>query len=208
MGRRLFEAAAALGVAMGMVAVGSSPAEAQVQVGVRVDWDWGSVSVRAGDDDHYRDRRYVDYREARYRDLRYVEVRGFRIPRGHRPAFGMCRLWYPGVAPGQQPRPVPCQALGGRFHPDVLIVTWDRVLAPDWGFRRAGYARVVYRDRDWRRGDYRIRWDDDDRWDGRWYDDRYDRYDDRYDDRRGKGADYKANPARARGNGRRNGRGN
>ncbi|HSG46817.1 MAG TPA: hypothetical protein VLA43_03265, partial [Longimicrobiales bacterium] len=59
LGRRRFGAVAALGVALGMVAVGSSPAESQVQVGIRVDWDWGNVTVRAGDDDRYRDRRYV-----------------------------------------------------------------------------------------------------------------------------------------------------
>jgi len=206
-------------MAMGLGAAEPSAAQTQVQVGIRVDWDWGSVRVQAGDDYRYRDPRYVAYREARYRPVRYVEVVGFRIPRGHRPAFGMCRLWYPGVAPGQQPRPVPCHALGGRFDPDVLVVTWDRVLAPDWGFRRGMLARVVYRDGDWRRGDYRIRWDDDGDWEDRWYRDRYGRYDDRYrdgryrDDRRdddryrrdgGAGPGYKENPSR----GRRNGRGN
>jgi hypothetical protein len=31
------------------------------------------------------------------------------IPYGHRPPPGMCRVWLPGVAPGQQSPPVPCE---------------------------------------------------------------------------------------------------
>ena len=38
---------------------------------------------------------------------RYQDPQG--IPYGYRPAPGMCRVWLPGVAPGQQPPPVPCQ---------------------------------------------------------------------------------------------------
>lgn len=175
---RMFGAAA--GAALVMAAGTATPAEGQVQVGIRVAWDWGTVDVRAGDRVRYEDRRWVDARDLRYVPVRYVEVTGFRVPRGHRPRPGFCRLWYPGVAPGRQPRPVACHALRGSFHPDVLVVAWDRVLAPVFGARHARYVaapRVV-----WRNGDYRVRWEDD-RWeDAGWtYDGRYeDVRDDRY----------------------------
>lgn len=182
-GRRMFGAVLAAGAVVGMVAA-ATPAGAQVRVGIRVDWDWGTVDVRAGDGVRYADGRWADYRDLRYGAVRYVEVTGFRVPRGHRPRPGFCRLWYPGVAAGRQPRPVPCHALRGRFHPDVLIVTWDRVLVPDFGIRRVRYAsapRVVWRRDVYGVADYRVRWDDD-RWDDRgWY------YDARYDDDRDDG---------------------
>jgi hypothetical protein len=33
-----------------------------------------------------------------------AEAQGIRIPRGHQPAAGTCRLWVPGTPPGRQPR--------------------------------------------------------------------------------------------------------
>lgn len=33
---------------------------------------------------------------------------GYRVPRGHLPPRGACRIWYPGVPPGHQPPPVDC----------------------------------------------------------------------------------------------------
>jgi hypothetical protein len=160
--RRILGAAA--GVVLVLAAGPVTTAEAQVRVGVRVAWDWGTVDVRARDGAGYRARYGADYRDIRYMPVRYVEVAGFRIPRGHRPRPGFCRLWYPGVAPGRQSRPVPCHALRGRFHPDVLVVTRNRVLAPVFGTRRIGYAvapRVVWRQDRFGADDYRIRWEGD-----------------------------------------------
>ena len=34
-----------------------------------------------------------------------------RIPEGHLPPPGECRIWYPGLEPGQQPPPGPCHVL-------------------------------------------------------------------------------------------------
>jgi len=31
-----------------------------------------------------------------------------KIPPGHMPGPGMCRIWFPGTPPGKQPAPVPC----------------------------------------------------------------------------------------------------
>lgn len=42
-----------------------------------------------------------------------AEAQGIRIPRGHRPAAGTCRVWVPGTPPGRQPRgEVGCDAEG------------------------------------------------------------------------------------------------
>ncbi len=35
---------------------------------------------------------------------------GYKIPPGHYPPPGMCRVWYPRRPPGQQPPPVSCSA--------------------------------------------------------------------------------------------------
>jgi len=40
--------------------------------------------------------------------------RSLKIPPGHYPPPGQCRLWYPGRPPGQQPPPVQCRSLVGR----------------------------------------------------------------------------------------------
>lgn len=40
--------------------------------------------------------------------------RSLKVPPGHYPPPGQCRLWYPGRPPGHQPRPVPCRQLRGR----------------------------------------------------------------------------------------------
>jgi hypothetical protein len=79
--------------------------------------------------------------------------RGFRIPPGHMPAAGMCRVWYPGVPPGHQPPAVPCRALRGYRFVGAVVVEgprrgrdfgyWDEV----WGGPRFR-VDVVYRSPD------------------------------------------------------------
>lgn len=67
-----------------------------------------------------------------------------RIPPGHLPAAGECRVWYDGVPPGRQPRPTSCAQA-------------ERIAARDRN------ARVVYgSDRDDRYRD--DRWERDDDW--------------------------------------------
>jgi hypothetical protein len=61
------------------------------------------------------------------------EARGPRklgkIPPGHYPPPGECRLWYPGRPPGHQPAPTRCAALIGRLPRDAFILyngaAWD-----------------------------------------------------------------------------------
>lgn len=98
--------------------------------------------------------------------------RGFKVPPGHMPGPGMCRVWYPGVPPGHQPPAVPCRALRGyRFIAGVVIegprrggdfAYWDEA----WGGLRFEYrddgVRFEYRN-DARRVDERDRARDRDR---------------------------------------------
>lgn len=177
---------AALGMALALPA----GAEGQVQVRVQVDWQWGDDAPR------YRGTHApATYRDVRYRDVRYQPLRGYRIPRGFRPARGYCRLWYPGRPPGHQPHPVACHRLQGRYVPGVLVVTWKGVLAPYPLAYRTGYR---YDDRDrwyesgyWYQGRWYSRdsrydtgWDRDVRYQRGWDDDRDDRWDDdRWEDR-------------------------
>ena len=78
-------------------------------------------------------------------------TRGYekRVPPGHLPPAGQCRVWYDGVPPGQQPPPTSCGEA-------------QRVAARDGG------ARVIYGDRDGRgdRGRYGDRDDRDSRGQG------------------------------------------
>ena len=125
------------------------------------------MAIRRDDRDRYDDRRNDrDRHDGRYaRDRRPVVLdrsRGYsRVPPGHLPPPGLCRIWIDGVPPGRQPRPTDC-ATAQRHRP--------------------ANARVIYGGPRDRRGD---RYDD--RYDGR-YDDRdRDRYPnrdrDRYPDR-------------------------
>lgn len=67
-----------------------------------------------------------------------------KIPPGHMPSAGQCRVWYEGVPPGRQPAPTSCAEA-------------ERIASRD------GRARVIYGDdRRWSDRDDRI-WRDDDR---------------------------------------------
>ncbi len=45
-----------------------------------------------------------------------------RIPPGHMPPPGFCRIWFPDRPPGHQPPPGPCEALEPRVPPGAFIV--------------------------------------------------------------------------------------
>ncbi|MGH7826936.1 MAG: hypothetical protein ACREQ7_17415 [Candidatus Binatia bacterium] len=51
---------------------------------------------------------------------------GLRIPPGHRPRPGECRIWYPGKPPGHQPRPGNCRVLGRRVPPGAWLISHDK----------------------------------------------------------------------------------
>lgn len=45
-----------------------------------------------------------------------------RIPEGHKPPPGSCRIWYPDLPPGQQPPPGHCDELRYRVPPDAYLI--------------------------------------------------------------------------------------
>lgn len=46
----------------------------------------------------------------------------FRIPPGHYPAPGSCRIWFPDRPPGQQPAPGHCNVLDKRVPAEAYLV--------------------------------------------------------------------------------------
>jgi hypothetical protein len=46
-----------------------------------------------------------------------------KIPPGHLPAPGECRIWYPGQPPGHQPPPGPCKKLASQVPPGAWLVS-------------------------------------------------------------------------------------
>lgn len=86
--------------------------------------------VVVGDDG----RRYPDDRDypnrGRGRDDGYDRgYRTIRVPRGHYPPRGACRLWFEGRPPGRQPRAMSCDRLYGRVPAGAFILyngnAWD-----------------------------------------------------------------------------------
>lgn len=86
--------------------------------------------VVVGDDGrrYPNDRDYPD-RRGRGRDDGYRGYRTIRVPRGHYPPAGACRVWFDGRPPGRQPRAVNCQRLYGRVPAGAFILyngnAWD-----------------------------------------------------------------------------------
>lgn len=97
----------------------------------------------------------------------------WRVPRGHQPPPGMCRIWVDGVPPGRQPAPMDC-ATAIRMKPrNARVIHGDRVVLVD-GKRPKKSKHWKHGRRD-RRDDRPER--DDDRWERD--DDRWERRDDR-----------------------------
>jgi hypothetical protein len=76
------------------------------------------------------------------RQPRYVTIR-----RNDHPPRGLCRVWYPGLSPRRQPRPVPCRALRGRVPRGAFILyngrAWDT--SYDWRLYERRYRGSVPR---------------------------------------------------------------
>lgn len=55
--------------------------------------------------------------------------RSLRVPPGHYPPPGACRVWHPGRPPGHQPPPTACNRLVGRVPPGAFVIyngrAWD-----------------------------------------------------------------------------------
>ena len=47
---------------------------------------------------------------------------GFKVPPGHMPPRGMCRVWFPNRAPGHQPPPGQCQVLMQQVPPGAHLI--------------------------------------------------------------------------------------
>lgn len=74
------------------------------------------------------------------------ESRSSRVPKGHLPPAGMCRVWIDGVPPGHQPAPTSCaQAERDRFrYSNARVIYGDRESFPGKGkgkFERADDGR-------------------------------------------------------------------
>ena len=78
--------------------------------------------VVVGDDRGYPDRRGRDGDYGR-------DYRTIRVPRGHYPPRGACRVWFEGRPPGRQPRATSCERLYGRVPYGAFILyngnAWD-----------------------------------------------------------------------------------
>ena len=77
-------------------------------------------------DSRYDNKRpYRDYGEHGHADEEYAAPRHHarpKIPPGHMPPPGQCRVWYPGRPPGHQPPPGNCQALRHRTPAGAWLV--------------------------------------------------------------------------------------
>jgi hypothetical protein len=45
-----------------------------------------------------------------------------KVPPGHLPPPGQCRIWYPGTPPGHQPPPGPCHVLRHQVPAGAILV--------------------------------------------------------------------------------------
>lgn len=55
-------------------------------------------------------------------EVQHVDGSVFRIPPGHFPPPGACRIWHPHRPPGQQPPPGACSDLERRVPPGAYLV--------------------------------------------------------------------------------------
>lgn len=59
-----------------------------------------------------------------YKKKHYKKERrsGFRIPPGHMPPKGKCRVWFKDRPPGHQPPPVSCHRIGSRVPYGAVVI--------------------------------------------------------------------------------------
>jgi hypothetical protein len=105
-----------------------------------------------------------------------------KVPPGHMPPAGMCRIWIDDVPPGRQPKPTDCTTARRRVPDNARVIYGDRASASRDDGR---WSDRVIRDRDRRDDDDRYNDDRKRTYEGkRRYEDRNDgKYDDRNDDK-------------------------
>lgn len=90
-------------------------------------WLIGSSGADEGKDESGKGRRAVPekgYHQDRG-DSSYFQRHGYgrlNIPKGHYPAPGECRIWYPDLPPGQQPPPGDCEPLWRTVPPGAWLI--------------------------------------------------------------------------------------
>jgi hypothetical protein len=84
--------------------------------------------VVVGDDGDY------DYERGRRGGRK--SYRSLRVPRGHYPPPGACRVWYAGRPPGHQPPPMRCDRLYGRVPAGAFILYNDGAWDGDYDWDR------------------------------------------------------------------------
>ena len=55
--------------------------------------------------------------------MEYPSYQSLRIPPGHLPPPGSCRIWYPGKPPGHQPPPQSCESAFRKAPPNAWVIT-------------------------------------------------------------------------------------
>jgi hypothetical protein len=65
-----------------------------------------------------------------------VTARTLKVPKGHYPPPGQCRLWYSGRAPGHQPRATKCERLIGNVPAHAFILYNEQAWDTDYDWAR------------------------------------------------------------------------
>lgn len=146
-------------VASGMLGGTAQAGHAQVSVGVHLSWHWSDGGWQSQPiADRYAEAHYYAPAPRPRRPSRGMRTPAVRIPPGHLPPPGTCRLWYVGRPPGHQPPPMSCAQLFRGYHqPGTVIVQGapiQRHRTDGWYRYDPQYDRELRYDR-WRERDTR-----------------------------------------------------
>jgi hypothetical protein len=71
--------------------------------------------------------------------------RHVNVPPGHYPPEGMCRVWFEGRAPGQQPKPTECSKLRGNVPANAFVLYNGKYYdaAYDWSHQKRSMPEMI-----------------------------------------------------------------